>query len=98
MQTANICEVARNGGRADQTTSVEFVHAGYGRLARLLLANDGKAVADAEHHGLDARVFRDEIVEGAKSQRVRVLYRFIDDCAFPQHVVDQDESVRTQPL
>src|SRR5271156_3330502 len=66
--------------------------------ARLLLTHDGETVGDGEHHGLDPRVVRDEVVDLAQRLRVGVLSRFVDDSPAPQHVVEQDESAGTHPL
>ena len=84
VEAAEIGEVGGSGGRADQARSVEFVHA----CKMLLLADDSQAVGDAEHHGLDAGVLRDEVVELAKRLGVRVGRGLVDDPAVPQDVVD----------
>src|ERR1700735_3206140 len=66
--------------------------------ARLFLAHDGETVGDGEHHGLDARVLRDEVVELAQRLRVGVLDRFVHDSTAPQHVVEGDQYARAHTL
>jgi len=53
------------------------------RKKRLLFADDCEAVGYADHHGFDASVLCDEVVELAERLGVGVLFRFVDDCAVP---------------
>src|SRR5258708_17329008 len=74
------------------------VRSSFTRTERSLLAHDCEAIRDAEHHGFDAGVFRDEVVELAQCLRVGVLFRFVGYRAAPQYIVDDHQSAWAKPL
>src|SRR3954447_20493493 len=63
---------------------------------RLLLAYDGDAVPDGQHHDVDALVRGDTVVERADRNGVVVVRLGVDDTPGPQDVVDEQDSVGTQ--